>query len=411
MKHNVTILGARFMAHLFFMMPVMALASTSINSLDINAPSSASVPSSNHSNNSMLPSSNPLTGPMSDAALGQIMMQVEAEPPVKTRGAGGNKLERLFAARCRSVVFIAHKVDTNGKKGTYTGTGSIVSMDGHILTAEHVISGSKMVAVGIFPSCKPGTQPEYFAAKVVKADSSRDLALLQLIKLPSDISIMPIGKLDEVRTGSSVVLIGHPHNLFMSLSQGTVSAIRPNYKFTRNRQATVIQTDGALNPGNSGGPMMSDDGNLIGVNSFMKGQASAGLNFAVAVSDVRSFIATKSTRPKSIAKASVVKQKLKKSSCKPKPLKKWKKDKVKFTLFDFNCSGKGDAILAIPDDKTKSPFMAFDRNNDKKPDAIISLNRQGQPQTSEWDDDFDGKIDYRGEHNNGEWQPSRRIRL
>ncbi len=409
MKQTVIVLNVRLMLHMLTVL-VMAVASMNINAIEIKAPPGASVVShSNYSSNGMfLPSVNPLTGPMSDAVLGQIMMQVEAEPPVKTRGAGGNKLERLFAARCRSVVFIAHKVKINGKEGTYTGTGSIVSMDGHILTAEHVISGSKMVAVGIFPSCKPGTQPEYFAAKVVKSDSSHDLALLQLIKLPSDISIMPIGKLDEVRTGSSVVLIGHPHNLFMSLSQGTVSAIRPNYKFTRNRQATVIQTDGALNPGNSGGPMMSDDGNLIGVNSFMKGQASAGLNFAVAVSDVRSFIAAKSTRSKSIAKASVVKQK---SSCKPKPLKKWKKDQVKFTLFDFNCSGKGDAILAIPDDKTKNPFMAFDRNNDKKPDAIISLNRQGQPQTSEWDDDFDGKIDYRGEHSNGEWQPSRRVRL
>ncbi|VAX01686.1 hypothetical protein MNBD_GAMMA22-2082 [hydrothermal vent metagenome] len=409
MKQTAIILGAGLMAQLF-LMPIIALAGMGINGLDIKAPDGASAPS--HSGNGMsLPSYNPLNGPMSDAALGQIMMQVEAEPPIKTRGAGGNKLERLFAARCRSVVFLAHKVKINGKEGTYTGTGSIVSMDGHILTAEHVVSGSKMIAVGIFPSCKPGTQPEYFAAKVIKADSSRDLALLQLIKLPSDIAIMPIGKLDEVRTGSSVVLIGHPHNLFMSLSQGTVSAIRPDYKFTQNRQATVIQTDGALNPGNSGGPMMSDDGNLIGVNSFIKGKASAGLNFAVAVSDVRSFITSKNTRFKPKVKAPVVKQKLVKASCKPKSLKQWKKDKTKFTLFDFYCSGKGDAILAIPDDKTKNPFMALDRNKDKKPDVIIILNRKGQPLRSKWDDDFDGEIDYHGKHVNGEWEPSQRVRL
>jgi len=214
-----------------------------------------------------------------------------------------------------------------------------------------------------------------------------------------------------VRTGSSVILIGHPHNLFMSLSQGTVSAIRPNYKFFKTRQATVIQTDGALNPGNSGGPMMSDDGNLIGVNSFIRGKASAGINFAVAVSDVRSFLTNKSSKPATVAKAPAPKSQAKKASCKPKQLKEWKEKQVKYTLYDFYCKGKGNALLAIPNDKKKNPSMALDRNGDEKADAIIVLNREGKPQASKWDDDFDGEFDYRGEHKNGDWEPSRRVRI
>jgi len=180
----------------------------------------------------------------------------------------------------------------------------------------------------------------------------------------------------------------------MSLSQGTVSAIRPNYKFFKTRQATVIQTDGALNPGNSGGP-----------------KASAGINFAVAVSDVRSFLTNKSSKPATVAKAPAPKSQAKKASCKPKQLKEWKEKQVKYTLYDFYCKGKGNALLAIPNDKKKNPSMALDRNGDEKADAIIVLNREGKPQASKWDDDFDGEFDYRGEHKNGDWEPSRRVRI
>jgi len=205
MKPTTIIFGARRITHMFTLL-VMAFVSMSVNAIDIKAPPAIDIKAppgagapSNSDHGMSLPSSNPLGGPMSDATLGQTMMQVEAEPPVKTRGAGGDRLERLFAARCRSVVFIAHKVKVDGKEQIGTGTGSIVSIDGHILTAAHVVKGSKMVAVGIFPSCKPGAQPEFFPAKVVKYEPNRDLALLQLTKLPSDIAIMPIGKLDGMK--------------------------------------------------------------------------------------------------------------------------------------------------------------------------------------------------------------------
>ena len=407
MKYSHTPVFGIHITHVIAML-IMTLVTASASAINIKAPLGALAPSTSEPGFA-LPSGE-LSGPMSDAIIGQTLMQVEAEPPVTTRGAGGQKLERLFAARCRSVVFIAHRKGSKKDAPVATGTGSIVSIDGHILTAAHVVAGSKMVAVGIFPSCKPGAQPEFFPAKVVQRDASRDLALLQLAKLPADIAIMPIGKLAEVRTGSSVILIGHPRNLFMSLSQGTVSAIRPDFKFLRSR-ATVIQTDGALNPGNSGGPMMSDEGNLIGVNSFIKGNASAGLNFAVAVTDVRSFLKGQRNKSVAAAKKPASKTASVKASCKPKKIKTWNKDKANYTLYDFNCDGKGNGLLIIHDDPKKQSALAVDRNSDAKADVVYVLDKKGKPLASKWDDDFDGTFDFRAVHSNGNFKPKRKVRI
>lgn len=358
-----------------------------------------------------------LTGPMVDAGLGRQLMQVEANPPVTQRGAGGEALERLFAARCRSVVFIAQKI-TRGSETSYaTGTGSIVSINGHVLTAEHVVEHSDEVGVGIFPNCKPGAQPEFYPARVVKRDRRTDLAVLQLTQMPSDIAVMPLGQIEEVRTGSNVVIIGHPRNLLMSLSQGLVSAIRPDFSWqvgdNVDRRATVIQTDGALNPGNSGGPMMSSDGNLIGVNSFIRGQASAGLNFAVAVSEVRSFISGPAQpAPAPVARAPEPSRPAPApASCRTRTLKEWKEGGVTYTTLDTNCQGKANAMLAVPEDTSKRSVLLLDRNDDGKVDARIYLSRSGEPEASEWDDDYNGSYDFRGEHNKGEWAPHRKVRL
>ncbi len=387
-----------------FSTPIAAAISTS----DLDVPADAYAPSKLEQG-FVLPSEGLISGPLTDAVISRTLMQVEANPPVRTRGAGGPALERLFAARCRSVVFIAQRYGKK-KSDVATGTGSIVSIDGHILTAAHVVAGSQRIAIGIFPSCKPGAQPEYYPAKIVRIDSSVDLALLQLVKLPSDIATMPLGRLNEVRTGSAVVMIGHPQNLFMSLSQGTVSAIRPNFKFLKSR-ATVIQTDGALNPGNSGGPMLSSKGNLIGVNSFIRGKASAGLNFAVAITEVNAFLSNKNVAKPKIEKIQKPKQIAKIKKCEPKLLKEWRKNKAIYKMFDFSCKGQGNAVYIKYDDREKGGSFSIDRNRDGKIDLIYLLNKKSNPYTSLWDDDYDGTYDFRGKHTSGNLQPERKVRI
>lgn len=368
--------------------------------LSLEAPPSAKAPgAANKTIN--IPARSALSGPLANAGIGKLLMQSEADPPPTTRGAGGSGLERLFAARCRSVVLVI-AIEKKGSEFVEggSGTGSIVSMDGHILTAAHVMGNNEVAAIGVFPSCKPGTKPESFVARVVRRDPVKDLALLQFTDLPSDIAIMPLGQLDEVRTGSNVVMIGHPRKLYMSLSQGSVSAIRPDFEWDKSR-ATVVQTDGALNPGNSGGPMMSAEGNLIGVNSFIYGDASAGLNFAVSVADVRDFLSGQNTAT-APAPAESKSENTAKAKCDAKELKKWREDGATMILYDANCSGKGDALYVIPDDKKQLSWIGFDRNGDDKIDAKVTLNSKDEEIASLWDDDYDGTWDFRGEYSGGE---------
>lgn len=352
-------------------------------------------------------------GALADTRIASALAGVELDPPVTTRGAGAG-LEQVFEARCRSVVYIIAVRGEGKEQAGGTGTGAIVTPEGHILTAAHVIEGADQIGVGVFPTCAPGAKPDLFRASLVRIDQVADLALLKLDKLPQKLSIMPLGSLNTVRTGSQVVIIGHPKSLLMSMSTGVVSAIRPSFVFSEDgkQRATVIQTDGALNPGNSGGPMMTPKGELIGVNSFILGKASAGLNFAVSVNDVRAMLSRSSDRylPTTVAKTEQ-KSPAKEAECKPKVLKEWTEDNAKRTLLDVGCKGKGNAIIVEPQTPGAKPYFLMDRNGDGKADVIYHLDAQGNPEYSEWDDDYDGTIDFRAEHANGEWEPKSKKRV
>jgi S1-C subfamily serine protease len=362
-------------------------------------------------------------GTLADVAVARELADYEMKGLPGSRGAPTSVSERIFAARCRSVVLIvAATRGEDGKESLGTGTGALLSREGYVLTAAHVVAGASKIAVGAFPTCEPGAQPEPIEAKLIKVDEVADLALLQVPKLPRDPVLMPLGRLDEIRTGSTVMMIGHPKGLLMSMSQGLVSAIRPNFRFSAanspEQRATVVQTDGAINPGNSGGPMLSPDGNLVGVNSFILGQASAGLNFAVSIDDVRAFLARRESRMlKPAADPAQTPSQAQASgsgaaqACKPKVLKEWKEDGATYKLIDLNCSGKANAKLVIPEDPARRTVLLWDRNGDGQADARYYLNREGKPEYSEWDDDFDGTYDYRADHEGGEWEPRAKVRI
>ncbi len=366
----------------------------------ILAPETASAPSRPDTGLDLHPG-----GILTNVSVVQAIGGVEVDPPEATRGAGGADLERVFEARCRSVVTVA---TTSG-----SGTGSIVHPDGYVLTNAHVVAGANELAVGIFPNCRPGTQPDMFKARLFRVDEVADLALLKLESMPaSRVDVMPLGRLSDVRPGSGVVIIGHPRNLLMSMSQGVVSAIRPNYEWAQ-RRATVVQTDGAINPGNSGGPMMTQAGDLIGVNSFKRTDGT-GLNFAVSVDDVRAMFNRKQDR--FLSAASPQGQSAKAESppsqeCKPKVLKEWTENGEKRKLVDLECTGKGNLLHVEPGDPGMRAYVLWDRNGDGKADAKFYLNRQGKPETSDWDDDFDGTYEYRAEHADGDWEPTTKKRV
>ncbi|MFV0338093.1 MAG: S1C family serine protease [Chthoniobacterales bacterium] len=152
------------------------------------------------------------------------------------------------------------------------GSGAIVSTDGYILTNFHVIEGSQQVDVQLSDGL-------HYPAKLVGSDPFVDIAILK-IDAPNLTSI-PFGNSDLVRSGQIVFAIGNPYGLHETVTQGIISGIG-----RRSEGPTLtefFQTDTAINPGNSGGPLINTQGELIGVtNSIQATQDSwLGIGFAI----------------------------------------------------------------------------------------------------------------------------------
>jgi hypothetical protein len=148
---------------------------------------------------------------------------------------------------------------------------------------------------------------------------------------------------------------------------------------------------------------LSDNGTLIGVNSFKAGQ-SEGLNFAVSIEDVRQFLNRQSSRYATKIASSPVKK------CEMKEVYKGKTadGSGEVVAYDSKCSGKPDLEIVAPFDKSKAIYMRLDRNGDSKPDVVIlSYKRDLKWNLSLWDENYDGTWDMVGHHPDGEAKPSR----
>lgn len=170
-----------------------------------------------------------------------------------------------------SVVVIAGDTDS----GSMVGSGFILSRDGKIVTNLHVIKDLKTVRVQL-------SNGEVFdSVSVVGTDERRDLAV---VKIPGfNLPPLALGNSNDVTVGERVVVVGNPHGLEGTVTAGILSSVRDSDGFK------VFQTDAAVNPGNSGGPLLNDKGQVIGVVSF-KLRSSENLNFAVAVNYVRGLL-------------------------------------------------------------------------------------------------------------------------
>jgi S1-C subfamily serine protease len=168
-------------------------------------------------------------------------------------------------------------LEGQGASGTTQGTGFVVSADGLIITSLHVIAGVDRLRIRI------GTSPPIESQQVLAFDEARDLALL---KVPAErLPRLVLGDSTKVKAGQPVVALGNPRGLVGTASQGIVSAVRE----LPDARVTVIQTDASVNPGNSGGPLLSSRGEVIGVVTA-KIRGAEGLNFAVASNDVRALV-------------------------------------------------------------------------------------------------------------------------
>ncbi|MXV44927.1 Do family serine endopeptidase [Saccharibacter sp. 17.LH.SD] len=163
------------------------------------------------------------------------------------------------------------------------GSGFIISGDGYIVTNNHVINGATKVSVKL----DDGT---VLPAKIVGRDAKTDIALLR-VKSSSPLPYIELGNSDEVQPGQWVVAVGNPYGLGGTVTAGIISALGRNLH--SGPYNDFIQIDAPINRGNSGGPLITLDGKVVGVNSMImspNGGGSIGIGFAIPSSTVQSVV-------------------------------------------------------------------------------------------------------------------------
>lgn len=163
------------------------------------------------------------------------------------------------------------------------GSGFLINSNGFILTNYHVISGSSRLQVTLFDQSQYTAQP-------LDIDRSDDLALIK-INPKKKLSSLSLGDSDHLQVGQKVLAIGDPFGLEGTLTTGVVSSIGRAIKGEENQRIEgMIQTDAAINGGNSGGPLLDSSGDVIGLNTAIVGQTNLGIGFALPINRAKALL-------------------------------------------------------------------------------------------------------------------------
>lgn len=173
-------------------------------------------------------------------------------------------------------LFFGNPYDDMPRQGT--GSGVIIQNNGYIVTNNHVIDGADEYEVSLYDNRK-------FKATLVGNDPSTDLAVLKIEA--TDLPTVSYANSDDVRVGEWVLAVGNPFNLTSTVTAGIVSAKGRDINIMKDIAAieSFIQTDAAVNPGNSGGALIDTEGNLIGINTAIASRTGsfAGYSFAIPI--------------------------------------------------------------------------------------------------------------------------------
>ncbi len=153
-----------------------------------------------------------------------------------------------------------------------TGSGVIISPDGYIVTNNHVIDNSLQLEVTL-------NNNKSYEARIVGTDPKSDIALLKIEE--EDLPYLAFGNSDNTRIGEWVLAVGNPFNLTSTVTAGIISAKSRSLSDSRNQ--AFIQTDAAVNPGNSGGALVNTNGDLIGINTAITSQTGSYVGYSFAV--------------------------------------------------------------------------------------------------------------------------------
>ena len=196
-----------------------------------------------------------------------------------------SKASRAYAVIRPSVVRINQLEkgkDTDELEVKGVGTGVIIDEKGTILTNLHVVAGAEKVGVEYLD----GTKSE---AEVISVQPENDLAVLKPATLPDDIVPATLKSTAKLRPGDEVIAVGNPFGIGVSVSDGIISGLRRNYQSAdgKSNLTNLIQFDAAANPGNSGGPLVTTDGEVVGIVTAILNPTSQrvfiGIGFAVPI--------------------------------------------------------------------------------------------------------------------------------
>jgi S1-C subfamily serine protease len=153
------------------------------------------------------------------------------------------------------------------------GSGFLISPDGRILTNNHVISGSSKIEVRFSDGSR-------YTAKVLVADRADDLAMIQ-IDPKKKVPFLKLGDSDGLQVGQKVLAIGNPFGFSGTLTTGIVSSLGREIRNENSTLEGLVQTDAAINEGNSGGPLLDSQGNVIGINTAILAPGGSGGNIGI----------------------------------------------------------------------------------------------------------------------------------
>lgn len=212
--------------------------------------------------------------------------------PTAVHGAGvsaeeQNNIEIYKSARLATVYITSTTVRRDFFYGPVAseslGSGFLINDSGFILTNFHVISGSSRIQVTL------PDQTQYFAS-ALDTDRSDDLALIKINPKKKQ-EFLKLGDSDRLQVGQKVLAIGDPFGLEGTLTVGVVSSIgRALNSETQQRLEGMIQTDAAINGGNSGGPLLDSSGSVIGINTAILGRTNIGIGFAMPINRAKALL-------------------------------------------------------------------------------------------------------------------------
>jgi putative serine protease PepD len=213
-----------------------------------------------------------------------------AAEPVSFQKVRGKSINEIYRAAAPGVVHItatsqATDVFGSTQEQQAIGSGFVIDKAGHIVTNFHVVQGARTVEVSF-------SNNESMKAKVIGTDPATDIAVLKVAAPSQALKPLTLGDSSSVHVGDQVIAIGNPLGYDRSVTSGIVSALQrsitaPNQVSTIGH---VIQTDAALNHGNSGGPLLNAAGEVIGVNAQIapsNANANIGIGFAIPINTVK----------------------------------------------------------------------------------------------------------------------------